>query len=206
MPIVGAGKHLGARSATIGYRGPGYRNNYGRTTGSAHRAPVTKDELTKEWAAGELTRELFAAIRVKNKDRVRALLELGADVNAYEPVDPEESPGEKLCNCVLILLFLMACPCFLFLFRNMLNSKDQYNKTPLHAAVEKGDPDMVALLLEFGADRNAPASFWNCCCCKKTPTQLVDMVDPVDGDDIVPVEQRAPIKELLMPAREIESV
>ena len=36
-------------------------------------------------AAGELTRELFAAIRAKNKDRVRELLEMGADVNAYEP-------------------------------------------------------------------------------------------------------------------------
>ena len=36
-------------------------------------------------AVGELTRELFAAVRAKNKDRVRELLEMGADVNAYEP-------------------------------------------------------------------------------------------------------------------------
>ena len=204
MPIVGAGRNLGARSITA----RPYKHHNGTTTGSAHRAPVDP-AATKEWAAGlaagERTRELFVAIRVKNKDRVRALLELEADVNAYEPVDPEESPGETLCNHVLFLLFLMACPCFLFLFRNMLNSTEQYNKTPLHAAVETGDPDMVALLLEFGADRNAPASFWNCCCCKKTPTQLVDMVDD-EGEDIVPVEQRAPIKELLMPAREVEAV
>ena len=38
-------------------------------------------------AVGELTRELFAAVRAKNKDRVRELLEMGADVNAYEPKD-----------------------------------------------------------------------------------------------------------------------
>ena len=36
-------------------------------------------------AAGEMVRELFAAIRAKNKDRVRELLEMEADVNAYEP-------------------------------------------------------------------------------------------------------------------------
>ena len=60
-----------------------------------------------------------------------------------------------------------------------------------------GDPDMVALLLEFGADRNAPATFWNCCCCKKTPTQFVDMKTGNPGREL-PVEQRAPIKELLM--------
>ena len=64
-----------------------------------------------------------------------------------------------------------------------------YKKTPLHVAVTTGDPDMVALLLEFGADRNATATFWNCCCCKYTPTQFVDSIPP---------EQRAPIKELLM--------
>ena len=58
-----------------------------------------------------------------------------------------------------------------------------------------GDPDMVALLLEFGADRNAPATFWNCCCCKKTPTQFVDMVT---DERSIPVEQREPIKELLI--------
>ena len=72
-----------------------------------------------------------------------------------------------------------------------------------------GDSDMVALLLEFGADRNAPAAFFNCCCCKKTPTQFVDMktggVHSLDNPNYkmppnsnVPVEQRAPIKELLM--------
>ena len=36
-------------------------------------------------AAGKVKRELFAAIRANNKDRVRELLEMGADVNAYEP-------------------------------------------------------------------------------------------------------------------------
>ena len=38
-------------------------------------------------AEGEMERELFAAIRAKNKDRVRELLEMGADVNAYEPAE-----------------------------------------------------------------------------------------------------------------------
>ena len=34
-----------------------------------------------------MERELFAAIRAKNKERVRELLEMEADVNAYEPAD-----------------------------------------------------------------------------------------------------------------------
>ena len=33
----------------------------------------------------EMTRELFAAIRAENKDRVRELLVMETDVNAYEP-------------------------------------------------------------------------------------------------------------------------
>ena len=36
-------------------------------------------------AAGEMVRELFASIRAKNKDRVRELLVMETDVNAYEP-------------------------------------------------------------------------------------------------------------------------
>ena len=59
-----------------------------------------------------------------------------------------------------------------------------------------GDSDMVALLLEFGADRNAPATFWNYCCCKYTPLQFVD--SGAGGCGGIPPEQRAPIKELLM--------
>ena len=73
-----------------------------------------------------------------------------------------------------------------------------YKKTPLHVAVTTGDSDMVALLLEFGADRNAPATFWNCCCCEYTPTQFVGM--PTGENAPIPPEQRAPIKELLMHA------
>ena len=53
-------------------------------------------------AAGEMVRELFAAIRAKNKERVRELLEMEADVNAYEP-----GPN---------LIFYMWCPQLLFLF------------------------------------------------------------------------------------------
>ena len=49
---------------------------------------------------------------------------------------------------------------------------------------------MVALLLEFGADRNAPATWLNCCYCKKTPTQFVDIIHK-DG------EQYGPMKTLL---------
>ena len=74
--------------------------------------------------------------------------------------------------------------------KHSLNDTNNYKKTPLHVAVTTGDPGMVALLLEFGADRNAPAVFMNCCSCSKyTPTQFVVSIPP---------EQRAPIKELLM--------
>ena len=35
--------------------------------------------------------QLFAAIRAQDKDRVRQLLEMGADVNAYEPVPCDQA-------------------------------------------------------------------------------------------------------------------
>ena len=111
-------------------------------------------------AEGERTRELFTAIRMENKDRVRELLEMGADVNAYERADD-----------IIIGLIIMGIPFSLLCIP--LNDTNAYKKTPLHVAVTTGDPDMVALLLEFGADRNAPATFWNCCCCKKTPTSAI---------------------------------
>ena len=50
-------------------------------------------------AEGEMERELFAAIRAKNKERPRQLLEMGADVNAYEPAEicrDEKDP----CICI----------------------------------------------------------------------------------------------------------
>ena len=137
-------------------------------------------------AAGEMVRELFAAIRAKNKDRVRELLEMGADVNAYEPSDD-----------IIFGLIIIGIPFSLLCIP--LNDTNAYKKTPLHVAVTTGDPDMVVLLLEFGADRNAPATFVNCCCCKKTPMQFVDMQTGADHlGRTLPAEQRAPIKELLI--------
>ena len=83
-----------------------------------------------------------------------------------------------------------------------LNDTNYYKKTPLHVAVTTGDPDMVALLLEFGADRNAPAAFMNCCCCKKTPLQFIEptgeQIAMTTGDVLLTGEQIAPIKALLM--------
>ena len=132
----------------------------------------------------EMARELFDAIRAKNKDRVRELLEMEADVNAYEPV-------HDLVQCFMLLAFIFPLIPIIFFFTN---ETDHYKKTPLHVAATTGDPDMVALLLEFGADRNAPATFWNYCCCKYTPLQFLD----AEGCGGIPPEQRAPIKELLM--------
>ena len=42
--------------------------------------------LANSSRVGELTRELFVAIRAHHKDRVQELLEMGAEVNAYEPM------------------------------------------------------------------------------------------------------------------------
>ena len=93
--------------------------------------------------------------------------------------------------------FPLAGCCWIGLILWLLSPNDpkRFKKTPLHIAVETGDPDMVALLLEFGADRNAPATFENCCCCKKTPTQFVDMRT---GGEELSGQQRASIKELLI--------
>ena len=135
-------------------------------------------------AVGELTRELFAAVRAKNKDRVRELLEMGADVNAYEPADCGTVGCTILCLIIFPIITWLIFPCAI------LGNTENYKKTPLHVAVTTGDPDMVALLLEFGADRNAPATFWSYCCCEKTPTQFVDIIHK-DG------EQYGPMKTLL---------
>ena len=147
-------------------------------------------------AAGEMERELFAAIRAKNKERVRELLEMEADVNAYEPVPNDSIRGiiGFWLSFPLVFLCWLAAVGGIMACCELYKDTDKYKKTPLHVAVTTGDSDMVALLLEFGADRNAPATFWNCCCCKKTPTQFVD----INRAGSLPVWQRAPIKELLM--------
>ena len=214
-------------------------------------------------AEGEMERELFAAIRAKNKEGVRELLEKEAGVNVYEPV-----PRCKIFIFIIGLTFffigffgaiirfgLTECEeeeiiegtpflcrddyfgflffiilgqltltlvrsrarqqpifgflCFSFIqfiipipILPLLPDTNYYKKTPLHVAVTTGDSDMVALLLEFGADRNAPAAFMNCCCCKKTPLQFIEptgeQIAMTTGDVLLTGEQIAPIKALLM--------
>ena len=144
---------------------------------------------------------------------MRELLVMEADVNAYESADfgdcgPFFGDCGPLCT-ILYWIWGCCCCCPIILIAigsaRLLQLKDMnnYKKTPLHVAVTTGDPDMVALLLEFGADRNAPATFWNyCCCCKKTPTQFVDMFSGGPGrphdNPAVQWGERAPIKELLI--------
>ena len=96
-------------------------------------------------------------------------------------------------GCTIFSLIIFPIITWLIFPCAILGNTENYKKTPLHVAVTTGDPDMVALLLEFGADRNAPATFWNCCGCEKTPTQFVPMHT---GEGRISVEQRLSIYEL----------
>jgi ankyrin repeat protein len=48
-------------------------------------------------------------------------------------------------------------PFYIFTFRATVNARDNFKWTPLHHACHAGQLDIVELLLEHGADLDAPA-------------------------------------------------
>jgi hypothetical protein len=131
--------------------------------------------------------QLFAAIRANNKDRVRELLETGANANAWE------SPPWWMFAGTVAMPFILLCA---------FTAPQHYSKQALHIAMIEGDPDMVKLLLDFNADPKAPAVFWNCCYCCTWRATSASFQEPwmgggaVNGDP-VPAPQQEAIKRLI---------
>lgn len=168
----------------------------------AMRSAENVGRLEKKARSGSVDSQLFAAIRMAGeptanrqaKDRVRELLQTGADVNASEG-----PPWWRMAG-TLVMPFILCCA---------FGSPMHYSKTALHVAMIQGDPELVKLLLDSGADPSAPAVFWNCCvCCSWRATasgfQSALMGNPDTGSanaelgDPVPGPQQAEIKQLVM--------
>ena len=168
----------------------------------AMRSAENVGRLEKKARSVSVDSQLFAAIRMAGeptanrqaKDRVRELLQTGADVNA------SEGPPWWLMAGTLVMPFILCCA---------FGSSKHYSKTALHVAMIQGDPELVKLLLDSGADPSAAAVFWNCCvCCSWRATasgfQSALMGNPDTGSanaelgDAVPRVQQAGIKQLVM--------
>ena len=168
----------------------------------AMRSAENVGRLEKKARSVSVDSQLFAAIRMAGeptanrqaKDRVRELLQTGADVNA------SEGPPWWLMAGTLVMPFILCCA---------FGSPKHYSKTALHVAMIQGDPELVKLLLDSGADPSAAAVFWNCCvCCSWRATasgfQSALMGNPDTGSataelgDAVPRVQQAGIKQLVM--------
>jgi len=153
-------------------------------------------------AAGTGSAALFAAIRMtgetcanrQGKERVRELLQSGTNANAWEPAPWWIMAGTLVMPCILCCAF---------------GSPKHYSRKALHVAMIQGDTDLVKLLLDSGADPNAPAVFWNCCiCCSWRATsssmQSALMGNPDTGSandengDPVPWAQQETIIQLVM--------
>jgi hypothetical protein len=114
--------------------------------------------LEKKAHSGSLSSQLLAAIRmtgddcgvVKGKERVRELLQSGANANTWEPAPWWIIAGTAVMPCILCCAF---------------GAPQHYSKQALHVAMMQGDTEVVKLLLDSGADPKAPAVFWNCCVC-----------------------------------------
>jgi hypothetical protein len=175
----------------------------------ARRSAERVARLEKK-AAGTGSAALFAAIRIvgedqpwtigtpgaatRGKERVRELLQSGANANAWEP-----APAWRIAG-TLVMPFILCCA---------FGSSMHYSMQALHVAMMQGDTDVVKLLLDSGADPKAPAVFWNCCVCcswRATSSSLQSqlMGNPDTGSangelgDPVPWAQQAEIKRMVM--------
>jgi ankyrin repeat protein len=94
-----------------------------------------------------LTRSLFLTARFGDIQKIKLLLEKGADINAT-PYDSKTILHQAAKdNDASVVEFLLDCGI-------AVNSKDRFNRTPLYVAAAANEEKVVELLLKRGADVN----------------------------------------------------
>ena len=160
----------------------------------ASREAERVGRLEKKARSGSLDSQLFAAIRIPDKNRVNELLQSGANANASEPAPLWLMAGTLLMPCILCCAF---------------SSPQHYSRPALHVAMIQGDTDVVKLLLDSGADHSAPEIFWNCCFCCSWRAQSASLQSNLMGNpdtgsatselgDPVPWAKQVEMKQMVM--------
>lgn len=100
----------------------------------------------------ENERPITIAIRNRNKDMIRLLVDLGVDINSIGGAGIDETPLEYAIRTtdLDIVKFLVELGAGVNIVNVPRNSK-----TPLHIAVEEGKRDIVEYLIDKGANINA---------------------------------------------------
>ena len=86
--------------------------------------------------------ELLDAIKKDDLHHITELIDKGVDVNYGSLTTPLHEAVQKNINMVTLLIGAGA----------KIHAKDCHGWTVLHAAIAKGDEDIIALLIEFGAN------------------------------------------------------
>jgi ankyrin repeat protein len=96
----------------------------------------------------EISAKLYEAASRCDDEKVKSLIETGADVNKKH-TSAERTPlhAAVLAECVKVVDLLIKA-------KADVNAKDRRGRTPLHYAV-KADDEVIAKLIEAGADPNA---------------------------------------------------
>ena len=98
------------------------------------------------------TRELIAAVRARNEEAVGAALDAGADVDAYISIDGDRGNDQTGLMYSSLLGLVGVAKVLLSRGADMSLGTRDSGFTPLHGAAFQGQPQMIRLLLEHGAD------------------------------------------------------
>jgi len=90
---------------------------------------------------------LHIAVRLKKVDAVKLLIERGGDIAAV---------NDNAENCLFITRDVDTARYLLEQSAELLQGRNEWGHTPLHQAISRSREDMIKLLIEKGADVNAP--------------------------------------------------
>ena len=98
------------------------------------------------------TRELIVAVREENAEAVEAALDNGADVDAFISVNTDRGDDQTGLMYSSLLGLVGVAKVLLSRGADMSLGTRDSGFTPLHGAAFQGQPQMIRLLLEHGAD------------------------------------------------------